>query len=213
MSVPAIKICGISTAEALTAVIAGRAEYAGFNFCPRSPRHVSLDQVKALAAQADGRIRRVGLFVDEGDAAINAAVDAAQLDVLQLHGNESPARVAQLRAGLAIAVWKVISVVSRADLMRAAEYVGAADFILLDAKTPAGTLPGGMGLSFDWALLRGWRAPLPWGLAGGLTAANIGAAIAQTGAPLVDTASGVETAPGMKDPALITQFCAAVRAA
>ena len=213
MSVPAIKICGISTAEALTAVIAGRAEYAGFNFCPRSPRHVSLDQVKALAAQADGRIRRVGLFVDEGDAAINAAVDAAQLDVLQLHGNESPARVAQLRAGLAIAVWKVISVASRADLTRAADYVGAADFILLDAKTPAGTLPGGMGLSFDWALLRGWRAPLPWGLAGGLTAANIGAAIAQTGAPLVDTASGVETAPGMKDPALITQFCAAVRAA
>ena len=213
MSVPAIKICGITTAEALTAVIAGRADFAGFNFCARSPRHVTLDLVKALAAQAAGRIKRVGLFVDEGDAAISAAVDAAQLDVLQLHGSESPARVAQLRASSALPVWKVISVASHADLARAADFVGAADFILLDAKTPAGTLPGGMGLSFDWALLRDWKAPLPWGLAGGLTAANVAAAIAQTGAPLVDTASGVETAPGLKDPTLITQFCTAVRAA
>ena len=213
MSVPAIKICGITTAEALTAAIAGRAEFAGFNFCTRSPRHVKLDQVKALAAQATGRIKRVGLFVNEGDDVISAAVGAAQLDVLQLHGNESPARVAKLRASSALPVWKVISVASHADLARAANFVGAADFILLDAKTPAGTLPGGMGLSFDWELLRGWKAPLPWGLAGGLTAANVGAAIAQTGAPLVDTASGVEAAPGVKNPALIAQFCAAVRAA
>ena len=213
MATPTIKICGITTTEALSAVIAGRADFAGFNFCVRSPRHVTLDQVQLLAAQAARRIKRVGLFVNEGDAVISAAIAAAQLDVLQLHGSESPARVAQLRTGLAIPVWKVISVASHADLARATDYVGAADFILLDAKTPAGTLPGGMGLSFDWGLLHNWQAPLPWGLAGGLTAANVGAAIAQTGAPLVDTASGVETAPGVKDPALIAGFCAAARAA
>ena len=117
------------------------------------------------------------------------------------------------RAGLAIPVWKVISVGSRADLARAGHYVGAADIILLDAKTPKGALPGGMGLSFDWAWLNGWHAPLPWGLAGGLTAANVGAAVALTSAPLIDTSSGVETAPGVKDAALIAAFCAAARAA
>ena len=212
MPAPAIKICGITTAETLAAVIAGRADYVGFNFYARSPRSVSLDQVKSLAAQAAGRVSRVGLFVDDDDAAIGAALGAAQLDVLQLHGSESPARVAQLRAGLGMPVWKVISVATRADLARTADYAGAADFILLDAKTPKGALPGGLGLAFDWALLSGWKAPLPWGLAGGLTAANVGAAIALTGAPLVDTSSGVETAPGVKDPALIAAFCAAARA-
>ena len=213
MPSPAIKICGIKTAETLAAVIAGRADYVGFNFFARSPRSVSLEQVKPLAAQAAGRVSRVGLFVNESDAAITAAIGAAQLDVLQLHGSESPARVAQLRAGLAIPVWKVISVGSRADLARAGHYVGAADIILLDAKTPKGALPGGMGLSFDWAWLNGWHAPLPWGLAGGLTAANVGAAVALTSAPLIDTSSGVETAPGVKDAALIAAFCAAARAA
>ena len=213
MPAPAIKICGITTAETLAAVIAGRADYVGFNFYARSPRSVSLDQVKSLAAQAAGRVSRVGLFVDDDDAAIGAALGAAQLDVLQLHGSESPARVAQLRAGLGMPVWKVISVATRADLARAADYAGAADFILLDAKTPKGALPGGLGLAFDWALLSGWKTPLPWGLAGGLTAANVGAAIALTGAPLVDTSSGVETAPGVKDSALIAAFCAAARSA
>ena len=110
-------------------------------------------------------------------------------------------------------MWKVISVASRADLERAETYIGAADFVLLDAKTPAGSLPGGMGLKFDWTLLRGWQAALPWGLAGGLTPDNVAEAIALTGAPLVDTASGVESAPGIKDPGLIAAFCAAVRAA
>ena len=213
MPAPAIKICGINTAETLAAVIAGRADYVGFNFYARSPRYVSLEQVKSLTTQAAGRISRVGLFVDDSDAAISAAIGAAQLDVLQLHGSESPAHVAQLRAGLAMPVWKVISVATCADLARAADYAGAADLILLDAKTPTGALPGGMGLAFDWALLSGWQAPLPWGLAGGLTAANVGAAIALTGALLVDTASGVETAPGVKDPDLIAQFCRAARTA
>ena len=212
MPSPAIKICGIKTAETLAAVIAGRADYVGFNFFARSPRSVSLEQVKSLAAQAAGRVSRVGLFVDDDDAAITAAIGAAQLDVLQLHGSESPARAAELRARYGLPVWKVISVARRDDLARAGDYAGAADVLLLDAKTPTGALPGGMGLAFDWALLNGWKAPLPWGLAGGLTPANVGAAIALTGAPLVDTASGVETAPGVKDVALIAGFCAAVRA-
>ncbi len=212
MPAPAIKICGISTRETLATVIAARAEFVGFNFHPASPRYVAPDQARALARQAEGRIKRVGLFVDAKDAAIADAVGARALDAVQLHGAESPARVAELRATFGLPVWKVISVASRGDLERAETYVGAADFVLLDAKTPAGSLPGGMGLKFDWALLSGWKATLPWGLAGGLTPDNVAEAIALTGAPLVDTASGVETAPGVKDPALIAAFCAAARA-
>ena len=213
MRAPAIKICGISTPETLAAVIAARADFVGFNFHPPSPRFVGADLADGLARQAEGRIKRVGLFVDAKDAAISDAVGAGALDALQLHGAESVARVAELRATFGLPVWKVISVASRADLARAQTYVGAADFILLDAKTPAGSLPGGMGLKFDWALLSGWKAPLPWGLAGGLTANNVAEAIARTGAPLVDTASGVESAPGVKDVGLIAAFCRTVRSA
>ncbi len=209
----AIKICGISTPETLAAVIAARADHVGFNFYPPSPRFLGPDRARLLGQQAKGRIKRVGLFVDAGDAVIAEAVAANALDALQLHGGESPARVAQLRSAFGLPVWKVISVASRADLARAAVYVDAADLLLLDAKTPEGTLPGGMGLKFDWALLSEWKAPLPWGLAGGLTADNVAGAIAATGTPLVDAASGVESAPGVKDPALIAAFCRAVRAA
>ena len=210
---PRIKICGIATPEALAATIAARADYVGFNFHPPSPRLVGLDQAKELARQAAGKVQRVGLFVDAPDATIAEVLAAVPLDALQLHGTENPARVAELRARYGLPVWKVISVATSADLDRATAFVGAADFVLLDAKTPAGSLPGGMGLKFDWALLSGWKAPLPWGLAGGLNAENVGAAAAQTGAPLVDTASGVESAPGVKDSALIAAFCAAARAA
>ena len=213
MPAPAIKICGISTPETLAAVIAARADFVGFNFHPASPRYVSPLQAQAFGAHAAGRVKRVGLFVDPKDDALADAFASGGLDALQLHGGESPARAAELRARFGLPVWKVISVASRADLARAETYVGAADFILLDAKTPAGSLPGGMGLKFDWALLRGWKAPLPWGLAGGLTADNVAAAIAATGATLVDAASGVESAIGIKDPAKIADFCAAVRAA
>jgi phosphoribosylanthranilate isomerase len=213
MPAPAIKICGISTPEALAAVIAGRADFVGFNFHRPSPRYVSPDQAQELGNQAAGLIKRVGLFVDASDDALSDALGAGVLDALQLHGGESPARVAELRTRSGLPVWKVISVASRADLTRALDYIGAADFVLLDAKTPSGTLPGGLGLKFDWALLSGWKAPLPWGLAGGLNPNNVRDAISQTGAPLVDTASGVETAPGVKDPALIAAFCVAARAA
>ena len=209
----AIKICGISTSETLAAVIAARVDYVGFNFFAPSPRYVSLSQAQLLGDQAKGKVQRVGVFVDPSDAALAEAAGSGALDVWQLHGSESPARTAELRARFGLPVWKVISVSSRADLDQAERFVGAADFVLLDAKTPPGTLPGGMGLKFDWALLSGWKSPLPWGLAGGLNAGNVAEALAITGAPLIDAASGVESESGIKDPALIAQFCAAVRTA
>jgi len=212
----AIKICGLSTIESLEATIAARATHAGFVFFAKSPRHVTLAQAAALGATAKGRITRVGLFVDADDAAIADAVSAAGLDVLQLHGAETPERAAALRARHGLPVWKALSVASREDVARADRYRGAADMILFDAKTPKGTLPGGMGLAFDWALLVGWNAggfPGGWGLAGGLDPANVREAIARTGAPLVDLSSGVESAPGVKDPAKIAALCAAVRSA
>ncbi len=213
MVVPAIKICGISTAEALDAAIAARADYAGFVFFPPSPRHVSPGDAAALGARAKGRIQRVGLFVDADDAAIVAGVRAASLDIVQLHGEETPQRVAQIRAQIGLPVWKAIPVAAARDVLNAEVYVDAADLILFDAKTPKGTLPGGMGLTFDWPLLAAWQNRAPWGLAGGLNPENVTAAGRLTHAPLVDTSSGVESAPGIKDAAKITAFCAAARAA
>ena len=208
---PAIKICGISTPAALDAAIAARAEYAGLVFYPPSPRHLALPQAAELGARAAGRIGAVGLFVDADDATIGEAVGAAQLQALQLHGNETPQRAAELRSRYALPVWKVISVASAADIARADAWAGAADLILFDAKTPKGALPGGMGLVFDWALLRVYRGALPWGLAGGLSPENVAEAVRLTAAPLVDASSGVESAPGVKDVDKIAAFCKAAR--
>lgn len=211
MPAPKIKICGLSTAETLEAAIAGRADYAGLNFYPPSPRYVTPAQAGELARQAAGRILTVGVFVDPTDAQLSEVLAAASLDALQFHGEEPPERLAQLRQQFGLPVWKALPIASRADLDRVARFAGAVDFVLLDAKTPKGTLPGGMGLSFDWSLLAGWKAPLPWGLAGGLNPDNVGAAIAATAAPLVDCSSGVESAPGVKQSGLIAAFCSAVR--
>lgn len=208
-----IKICGITTPEALDAAIDGRASHVGFNFFAPSPRHAALDVAADLSRRAAGRVMRVGVFVDADDALLAQTLAAAPLEALQFHGAESPERVAQARLRFGLPVWKVLSIAAPDDLDRANAYAEAADFLLLDAKTPKGTLPGGMGLSFDWTLLAGWRAPLPWGLAGGLSPRNVAAAIRATGAPLVDTASGVESAPGLKDADLIAAFCAAARSA
>ncbi len=210
---PLIKICGITTPDALDAAIAARASHVGFNFYAPSPRYASPSLAADLSRWAEGRIARVGVFVDADDALLAEVLAAARLDALQFHGAESPERVAQARRDFDLPVWKVLSVASRDDLAKAHAYAQAADFLLLDAKTPKGTLPGGMGLSFDWGLLSGWQAPLPWGLAGGLSPRNVADAERQTGAPLVDTASGVESAPGIKDPALIAAFCDAARSA
>ncbi len=213
MHAPAIKICGIATPDSLEAAIAAQADFAGFVFHPRSPRHVDLTKAAELGAQASERIRRVGLFVDTPGKEIAKAANAAGLDVIQLHGSETIGQIASLKAELGLPVWKVVSVATATDLERAVRFAGLADLVLLDARTPEGTLPGGMGLTFDWGLLTTWQAPCAWGLAGGLTPANVTVAVQRTGAKLVDTSSGVESAPGVKDAKLITAFCAAARSA
>lgn len=206
-----VKICGISTPETLAACIAGRAEWVGLNFFAPSPRFVTSAVAARLAGQAGDAIRKAGVFVDADDAALAEAVAAGRLDAIQLHGHEAPERVAQVKARFGLPVWKVLSVASADDVAKAAAYAGAADFLLFDAKTPKGQLPGGMGLAFDWSLLAAYKGPLAWGLAGGLTPANVAEAIRLTGAALVDTSSGVESAPGLKDVDKIAAFCKAAR--
>lgn len=213
MAAAQIKICGIKTPAVLESAISAGASHAGLNFYAPSPRYAPPAQAAALAAQGKGRIALVGLFVDPDDALLGEVLAAVPLDAVQFHGQETPQRLAELRARFDLPVWKALSIAAPDDLDRAATYSGAADLLLLDAKTPKGMLPGGMGLAFDWNLLTGWRAPMPWGLAGGLSPANVGEALARTAAPLVDCSSGVESSPGDKDPALIAAFCAAVRAA
>ncbi len=208
----AIKFCGLTTPSALEAAILARADHAGFVFFPPSPRNLSLADAAALGARAERRIGRVGLLVDADDSTIADAVAAARLDALQLHGSESPERAAQLKARFGLPIWKALPVATREDVARADAFAGAADLILFDAKTPKDALrPGGMGLSFDWSLVAGWKGPLAWGLAGGLTPENVAEALRLTGAPLVDTSSGVESAPGIKDEARIAAFASAVR--
>lgn len=207
-SAPAIKICGINTPQALDAAVAARADYIGLVFFAKSPRNVSLHDAAILGVRADGRSKVVGLFVDANDATVAEAVNAARLDVIQLHGKETPQRAAQLRAQFGLPVWKALSVASRDDVADAQAYTGAADLILFDAKAPKGAdLPGGLGLVFDWDLLAVYRGAAPWGLAGGLSPDNVADAVRRTGATLVDVSSGVESAPGVKDPDRIRAFC------
>jgi phosphoribosylanthranilate isomerase len=203
------KICGLSTPETLDAAIAGGASHVGFVFFPPSPRNLSLDAVRGLAVRVPHQVKRVGVFVDPDDGFLDAAIAAAQLDAVQLH-KTAPARVAAI-ARRAVETWAAVAVKTRADLDQARAFVGAADRILYDAKTPdSAALPGGMGLRFDWALLDGFRHPLPWALSGGLDPLNVQEAIARTGAPLVDVSSGVESAPGVKDVDKIGAFLQAV---
>ena len=209
----AIKICGISTTEALDAAIDARADFFGMVFFPPSPRHVDGWAASALAMRAGARIGRVGLFVDADDGLIAESVKAGRLDAIQLHGEEVPERVAQVKARFGLPVWKAIPVASADDVSGANRYRHAADLLLFDAKTPKdAALPGGMGLRFDWSLLSDWRGRTGWGLAGGLTPSNVADALDRTGAPLFDTSSGVESAPGKKAPERIAAFCEAVRA-
>lgn len=202
------KICGLTTPETLDAALANGAAAIGFMFYPSSPRNLTFDRANALAARVPAHVRKVGVFVDPDDALIDAAIAAARLDALQLH-NTAPQRTATLRQRAE--VWATIAVRTRADLDAAHLYAGAADRIHYDAKTGS-ALPGGMGVRFDWALLDGFRHPLPWLLSGGLDAANVGDAIRRTGAPMVDVSSGVESAPGVKDVDKIAAFLQAVAA-
>lgn len=198
------KICGLSTPETVDAAIAGGAAWLGFVFFPKSPRDVAPEQAGALIARAPARVGKAAVLVDPDDALI-ARVVTAGVTALQLHGQESPERLASLRRH-GLELWKAVPVRTRADLDAARAYRGVADRILYDAKTPEGTLPGGMGLRFDWRLLEGFEHPLPWALSGGLDAANLDEAAGITGARLVDVSSGVESAPGLKDVDKIAAF-------
>jgi phosphoribosylanthranilate isomerase len=207
------KICGLSSEAAVAAAIEGGAAYVGFVFYPPSPRAVSAARAAALCAGLSEGVRRVGLFVDADDETIAAALDAAPLDILQFHGNETPARVAEARARFGRPVMKAIAVASKEDVASAAGYEGVADLLLFDAKPPrrADALPGGNGLAFDWRLIAGrsWRKP--WMLSGGLTAELLTEAVAISGATAVDVSSGVERRPGDKDPDKIRAFLAVAR--
>jgi len=209
---PEIKICGISTPAALDAAIGARADYIGLVFFGKSPRNVAPAQAAMLAARASGHARLVGLFVDPDPDFLAEVLATVPLNVVQLHGRESPAQAAAVAARHTIEVWKAIGIKTRADLAQADAYASAASRILFDAKPPAGSdLPGGNGLRIDWSILKGLRPALPWMLAGGLDPDNVAEAIAITGAPAVDVSSGVESAPGVKDVAKIAAFCVAAR--
>jgi phosphoribosylanthranilate isomerase len=211
MPSPKIKICGVTTSEALDACIVARADYVGFNFYAPSPRNVTLNLAAKLGAHSGDAIEKVGLFVDAEDQVIGDAIAAGKLDIVQLHGAETPERVAEVKERHGLPVWKALPVSAAKDVGLASAYREVADFILFDAKTPKGALPGGMGLAFDWTLLANYRGELPWGLAGGLTPGNVCEAVAVSHAPLVDTSSGVEISPGIKDVDKIAAFCQAVR--
>lgn len=211
----ALKICGLTTPEAVSAVAAIRAEYAGFVFFARSPRNVTPTRAAELASGLPAATRRVALLVDAGDAAIGDIVGALKPGLLQLHGAEPPERARDIAARFATPVMKVIGVSEKADIARAAAYKGIAERIMFDAKPPQrdGALPGGNAVSFDWTILAGAEIGLPWMLAGGLTPGNVADAIRISGAKTVDVSSGVESAPGVKSPELIRDFAAAVQKA
>ncbi len=205
----AAKICGLKTPETVAAAVAGGAALVGFNFYGRSPRCGDTGTVKQLAANVPAGVRTVGLLVDDSDARIAEILSNCDLDLLQLHGHETPERVAEIRARFGKPVIKVIPVSEAADLDRAAAYEPVADYLMFDAKPPksmANALPGGNALSFDWALLSGRRFQQPWLLAGGLTADNLVEAVRISGAPMIDVSSGVEDRPGEKNVSKIKAF-------
>ncbi|HEY7690351.1 MAG TPA: phosphoribosylanthranilate isomerase [Dongiaceae bacterium] len=203
------KICGIKTAPALDAAVTGGARFVGFNFYARSPRSLDTEAAAVLAGRAPRGLTRVGLFVDEADETLESILRHVPLDMLQLHGQETPARIAEVRRRFGLPVMKAIKVATAEDVDGATAFEQTADWLLFDAKAPpqmAGALPGGNALSFDWTLLAGRRWNRPWMLSGGLSAANLEQAVRMTGAMVVDVSSGVEDRPGAKNPAKIAEF-------
>jgi phosphoribosylanthranilate isomerase len=203
------KICGITTPEALDAAIDGGARFVGFVTYPRSPRYLSMEKLAALAARAAGRIETVLVTVSADDEHLAAASTLAHPDWIQCHGGEGPRRVGEVRRFARRGVIKAVGVGLRDDILGAQAYEPVADMLLFDAQAGAAPMPGGNAAAFDWGLLVGWKFNRPWLLAGGLNPANVREAIRISGADLVDVSSGVERAPGVKDPALIAQFLAA----
>ena len=208
-----VKICGLTEAHDVAAAVAAGAAYVGFVVFEKSPRHVDVAAARALALAVPPGVAKVVLTVDADDAALDALCDAVPLDMLQLHGAESPARVAEVRARTGLPVMKAIGVAGAGDLAAIDTYARVADQLLVDAKPPPGaTRPGGNAAAFDWRLIEGRDWPLPWLLAGGLTPETVAEAVTRTGARQVDVSSGVEVTPGRKDAALIRAFLDAARA-
>ena len=211
-----VKICGVSTAGVLEAAVAEGASDVGLVFFPRSPRNVSPDEAAVLSAAAPAGVTVVGLFVDPPDEALEDVLSVARLDLLQLHGNESPERVAAIKRNTGKPAMKAIKVAGPADIEAARAYDGIADRLLFDAKAPSTEgryMPGGNALTFDWRMLSGLSWPCPWMLSGGLTPGTVAEAIRTSGAPGVDVSSGVESAPGVKDISLISAFIQAAKGA
>jgi phosphoribosylanthranilate isomerase len=209
------KICGIRTPEVLEAAAKHGARWVGFNFYPPSPRSVAPDLGAELARMVPTGLRSVGLFVDPTEDELGAVLGRVPLDVIQLHGSETPARVAEIRDRWTMPVMKAVKIATVEDLDAVAAYEAVADRLLFDAKPPKGvaSLPGGNGLAFDWSILSGRSWTKPWMLAGGLTEANVAEAVARTGAATVDVSSSIEERPGHKTPERVERFLAAVRAA
>ncbi|WP_204992829.1 MULTISPECIES: phosphoribosylanthranilate isomerase [unclassified Sphingopyxis] len=207
---PLVKICGLSTPETVDAAIRLGATHIGLVHYEPSPRHVALDLAAELRQRAQGKVKVALLLVNASQQLTGDALSKVRPDIVQFHGNETPEWLARVKRLVPAEVWKAVGLRDAGTLERVRQYEGAADRILYDA--PAASLPGGTGTRFDWSLLKNHRHAIDWGVAGGLTPANVGQAIAETGAPLVDVSSGVESAPGVKDVDKIAAFLKAVAA-
>jgi phosphoribosylanthranilate isomerase len=206
------KICGLTTPETLDAALTGGAAFVGAVVFPKSPRHIAPLHAATLFERARGKAKIVAVTVNADDALLTEIALILKPDLIQLHGAETPERAAQVRALTGAGIIRALSVRTAADIDTAAAWEPVVDHLMFDAKPPEGSaLPGGVGASFDWSLLTGRTFEHPWFLAGGLNPANVADAVRTTGAPLVDVSSGVESAPGVKDPALISAFLKAVR--
>lgn len=202
-----VKICGINTEDAMEAAVAGGAAFVGLVFYPPSPRCVSSELAAELTEYLPDDVIKVGLFVDPDDDTLSRVLSHVRLDMLQLHGKETPERVDAVRLEYGLPVMKAVGIATPADLIAAESYYAAADWLLFDAKAPPGAArPGGNAQAFDWSLLKDHKWPLPWMLAGGLTADNLAEAVRATKARAVDISSSVESAPGVKDPLKIRAF-------
>jgi len=208
----AVKICGLTDERGLTAAVDGGAAFIGLNFFRRSPRFVALEQAAELAGLVPRGVEIVGLFVNPTDAEIESTLGHVTLDIIQLHGQETPVRVNEIKRLFGLPVIKAVGIATARDVLDAAAYQGHADWLLFDAKPPKdATRPGGNAAAFDWTLLKTYTVNTPWMLAGGLSRSNVVEAIRTSGATAVDVSSGVETAPGVKSPAKIRAFLNAVQ--
>ena len=214
MSDMKVKICGLTQPSHVAEAVAAGADYLGFNFFPKSPRYVSHATAAGLMSGVPERVANVALVVNASDEELGALIATAGPDILQLHGSEKPERVVEIKTRFGLPVMKAIGIATHSDLPQIDAHGAVADLLLLDAKPPKGAdRPGGNAVAFDWSLLAGKDIAVPWLLAGGLGPVNVAAAIQQTGAVQVDVSSGVERAPGMKDPGLMHAFIRAARAA